>query len=499
MLNWYNKPSLIDFRIIFRDLSKNEKMNVQYLWDKECDKECENIPDKNQKKSKKEKMLDRILKQKQKKHFKEDNLYISDLEIEKINMRELKEKIQLMKTKKGQIMMKYTFLKKAYYNRDMNNVIDLYLELYQNYNYFAKKEIKLLERVKKKIKRINLYLFQLESLNNRLPPLDFYNNYEFKFEEWQKRVLKCIDQNKSVLVCAPTSSGKTILTTYLISKKLRVLYIVPTEPLAFQVISLFEKIINNKCNLLTDNYKFKTTKHYKDSCVLVSTPNALQQNLDKIKNNYDYIVYDEIHCLNYNEGNIGGILERLIKILKGNILALSATINNPKKIQEWWQKITKQNIELVCYDSRFINIQRHIVIHNKLEFLHPCSLITYDILVSTGFSEGELSFSPRDLADLWKKMEKFYIEDTIGSGISGDSSEYDGESESGEYTSSSSYVNEPTIMKEINDLKPDIYFKKFDTYRITLHQTKLYENDMKNKIIEMARVQLEQYIIHVIF
>jgi superfamily II RNA helicase len=31
------------------------------------------------------------------------------------------------------------------------------------------------------------------------------------------RALRCIDENKSMLVCAPTSSGKTVISSYVAS------------------------------------------------------------------------------------------------------------------------------------------------------------------------------------------------------------------------------------------------------------------------------------------
>ncbi|CAE7656643.1 unnamed protein product, partial [Symbiodinium microadriaticum] len=54
---------------------------------------------------------------------------------------------------------------------------------------------------------------QLTVMSDRLPPLSPFTS-DFRLDPWQKRVLRLIDQRKSVVISAPTSSGKTIISTY---------------------------------------------------------------------------------------------------------------------------------------------------------------------------------------------------------------------------------------------------------------------------------------------
>ena len=72
------------------------------------------------------------------------------------------------------------------------------------------------------------------------------------------------------------------------SKNMKVLYVVPTEPLAFQILSLYKN--NSGCGLLTKNYEFNIRYH----SILVSTPGVLEKNLDRIRTDYDYVVYDHV-------------------------------------------------------------------------------------------------------------------------------------------------------------------------------------------------------------
>jgi superfamily II DNA or RNA helicase len=64
-------------------------------------------------------------------------------------------------------------------------------------------------------KETNLTSFQLNEMSSRLPPLSRYNfSGGFKLDPWQRQVLEFVDAGKSVVVCAPTSSGKTVLSSY---------------------------------------------------------------------------------------------------------------------------------------------------------------------------------------------------------------------------------------------------------------------------------------------
>jgi ATP-dependent RNA helicase DDX60 len=64
--------------------------------------------------------------------------------------------------------------------------------------------------------------FQLVKMANRLPPLSKFS-FGRSLDPWQKRVLSFIDRKRSVIVCAPTSSGKTVLSSYVTMRAVRAL------------------------------------------------------------------------------------------------------------------------------------------------------------------------------------------------------------------------------------------------------------------------------------
>lgn len=68
----------------------------------------------------------------------------------------------------------------------------------------------------------DLIEFQLTSMSDRLPPLSKFS-FGFRLDAWQLRAMEFIKAGKSVVICAPTSSGKTVMSAYVaIGKSKRV-------------------------------------------------------------------------------------------------------------------------------------------------------------------------------------------------------------------------------------------------------------------------------------
>ena len=157
----------------------------------------------------------------------------------------------------------------------------------------------------------NFFSFQLKEMSDRLPPLSPFSS-GFKLDDWQIQVLELIDENKSVIVCAPTSSGKTILSSYVASlaKKApvrtrknapphtaaaaevggacRVLYIVPTEALVWQVAAHFTRHFRDvSIGFVTNHINFtKQSKIDEPPQVVIGTPYALESALSAIRGNH---------------------------------------------------------------------------------------------------------------------------------------------------------------------------------------------------------------------
>jgi len=88
---------------------------------------------------------------------------------------------------------------------------------------------------------------QFNRFHSNMPPL---NEKGFiRLDPFQKEVITNIDNNKSTIVQAPTSAGKSILTGYLYTKKtkgnedIKAIVVVPSDTLAWQMSAMIGKVI----------------------------------------------------------------------------------------------------------------------------------------------------------------------------------------------------------------------------------------------------------------
>lgn len=321
----------------------------------------------------------------------------------------------------------------------------------------------------------NLVEFQLTAMSDRLPPLSLHAlKGKFKLDPWQMKVLRLIEEKKSVVITAPTSCGKTVLSTFVCGKPdQKTLFVVPTEPLAWQVAAML-RALKLSVSLIVPTLNFVPNAFE----VVVGTPQALESTLTKqVGFDFDFAVYDEVHSLN-TEG--GEALQRLIKLMpdKCQVLALSATIGNAQELLSWWKTLVKDenSIELVQHKARFINLQRHIWAlkkpekfedladeleqtknepKGKLRHLHPVLSLSEDYLSSDSFNHNDLAFTPVDTFKLYKSME---------------------------------ILLEGSQEDILKGLKPRKYFSEDDEKRITLEKAKEYEDLLKSALQKLAKV-----------
>ena len=337
---------------------------------------------------------------------------------------------------------------------------------------------------------------QMTEMSHLLPPLSpFYQVW--KLDEWQKRALRYIDDNESVLICAPTSSGKTVISSYVASMYLRennsvaagaaragadessdddddnldvsdsrVLFVVPTEPLVWQVAAHFAKFlkVDTKVALVTEQMSFTPAT----AQIVVGTPAALESAMTKVHKTvreyhnmhdgsaltpgftrFKWAVYDEVHSLNAETAD-GAALQRLIRMVNCPSLHLSATVGNAEKLRSWLATVRSDHrnipiveappeegweqeafasggqeainqaennrlVKKIQHEGRFINIQRHVWASSEscprgdhLELLSPLSAISTNFLQENGFTKCRLPMTPLDAYNTWKKIEEFF-------------------------------------------------------------------------------------------
>ncbi len=181
--------------------------------------------------------------------------------------------------------------------------------------------------------------------------------YEFPFEldEFQKEACGCISDGKSVVVCAPTGAGKTVIAEHAIHKALdegkKVFYTTPLKALSNQKYSDFsDKYGADRVGLLTGD-----TSHNRDAQIVVMTTEVFRNmlygtNFGSVTDNLRdvrYVILDEVHYM--NDEQRGTVWEESIIYCPTNIqiIALSATVANADKLTEW--------INTVHSDTKLIN------------------------------------------------------------------------------------------------------------------------------------------------
>ena len=253
-----------EIECILRDLSNGEKINIKDLINdyklvkttKKYKPKVKKIIDDNQKMLRENAVTADI----------ERLLYFKSLDI--IND-SVQRELGNFTTEYGKTRMKLKLLKIAYKNKNKKYIIDLYLQIISNDIEYTRKEAKLMKRVTKYMKSIKYKELQFKELSNQLAPLDFYNTYKLKLDDWQINVINKLDSGEDILVLAPTSCGKTWLSLYPGLQGKKILFIVPTEALVFQVGSMFSKFVKQP-TLLGENVLYIT-----DNGITIGTPKAI--------------------------------------------------------------------------------------------------------------------------------------------------------------------------------------------------------------------------------
>ena len=185
--------------------------------------------------------------------------------------------------------------------------------------------------------------------------------FEFPFEldEFQKQACEYINEGKSVVVCAPTGAGKTVIAQHAIHKALeagtRIFYTTPLKALSNQKYYDFsEKYGHENVGLLTGD-----TSINRDAQIVIMTTEVFRNMLygtnfgavaDNLKN-VRYVVLDEVHYM--NDEQRGTVWEESIIYCPTNvqIIALSATVANADELTAWINTVHSRT-ELVNTDFR---------------------------------------------------------------------------------------------------------------------------------------------------
>lgn len=209
-----------------------------------------------------------------------------------------------------------------------------------------------------------------------LPLPDYFKEHYTKFPNLTPIQEKAINanllKNESLLICAPTASGKTLVATMAITNTLnkgKAIYLVPLKALANEKFKEYQNLLKDtKYKVIQSTGDVDSESSYLANYdLLILTTEKLDSLLrHRISwiNEIQTVIVDEIHLL--NDPNRGPTLEIILTLLKQlikpQIIGLSATIGNPEELAKWLEA------KLVQDDWRPVELKQGINFEGKTQF-----------------------------------------------------------------------------------------------------------------------------------
>ena len=213
--------------------------------------------------------------------------------------------------------------------------------------------------------------FKRKQLNQNVGVDSFLSTIEIVPDDFQLTAFNSIEHNRSVLVAAPTGSGKTLIAEFGIfvtrRKNSRIFYTTPIKALSNQKYRDFcDQYGEGSVGLLTGDRKINP-----DADIIVMTTEILrnmlysdQDRLDKVT----CVVMDEVHYL--SDRNRGSVWEESFILLPESIqvICLSATVSNAEEFGDWLNEV-RANVDVVVSEKRPIPLKQLVAVNGKIHDL----------------------------------------------------------------------------------------------------------------------------------
>ncbi|MER3432119.1 MAG: DEAD/DEAH box helicase [Leptolyngbya sp. ERB_1_1] len=201
-------------------------------------------------------------------------------------------------------------------------------------------------------------------MNTSSSRVDLAQLYPFELDEFQLSAIAALEAGKSVVVCAPTGSGKTLIGEFAIHRALaadrRVFYTTPLKALSNQKLRDFrDQFGAENVGLLTGDVSIN-----RDAPILVMTTEIFRNMLygtpiGEVGTSLvgvEAVVLDECHYM--NDRQRGTVWEESIIYCPSEIqlVALSATVANSDQLTDWIAQVHGPT-ELIYSDFRPVPLQ----------------------------------------------------------------------------------------------------------------------------------------------
>ncbi len=211
----------------------------------------------------------------------------------------------------------------------------------------------------------------------------FVARYPFPLDPFQLEAITELAQGQSVVVAAPTGTGKTLVAEYAIwlaqQRNQRVIYTTPLKALSNQKYRDLREIYGfDAVGLVTGDI----VEHSRASVVIMTTEvyrnmlleeggerfaadeNPIPSSLADV----GFVIFDELHYL--SDVSRGPVWEEAIICSPPHVqlVGLSATVSNADDLANWISRVHR-SISLVVHEQRAVPLEHYYFLDNKLRLV----------------------------------------------------------------------------------------------------------------------------------
>jgi len=209
---------------------------------------------------------------------------------------------------------------------------------------------------------------------------DFRAGYDFELDPFQVEGCSALEDGYSVLVCAPTGAGKTVVGEFAVHLALaagqKCFYTTPIKALSNQKYNdLVERYGAERVGLLTGDNAVNG-----EAPIVVMTTEVLRNMLyvgSTSLTDLGYVVMDEVHYL--GDRFRGAVWEEVIIHLPASVrlVSLSATVSNAEEFGEWLVTVRGET-RVIVHEERPVPLWQHVLVGHRLFDLFAADGTTVD-------------------------------------------------------------------------------------------------------------------------
>ncbi|HEX4203245.1 MAG TPA: DEAD/DEAH box helicase [Ktedonobacteraceae bacterium] len=205
----------------------------------------------------------------------------------------------------------------------------------------------------------------------------FIARYPFTLDSFQIEALEHLDAGQSVMVAAPTGTGKTLVAEYAVwlaqQRNQRVIYTTPLKALSNQKYRDMRELYGyDAVGLVTGDI----VEHSRASIVIMTTEVYRNMLLEEGNERFPretlesvgFVVFDELHYL--SDVGRGPVWEEAIICSPPHVqlIGLSATVSNAEDLASWITRVHR-SVSLVVHNERAVPLEHYYFLDGKLHLV----------------------------------------------------------------------------------------------------------------------------------